>query len=264
MTRITQPNSVLLQQEPEVPLPSKFSGSRKDSASDFKREFTRLFVLQPNRFPSDAIKILYISSFLTRSAKIWYQTLEEKESPALENLDVFWTTFMDRFEIVLAIDERQFKINHCKQGRNEAIEEFNERYGALAMKLNYNDEALIGIYVNAISPDILEKLQYYEKIPATLEATMAACEVIDSRRRQVQQRRQMDFTSANVNTANVRTDSKPNSNASSQSTESRGPLTDEEKQRRRSLGLCLYCGESGHLVANCPKSSSSKNPSARK
>ena len=31
----------------------------------------------------------------------------------------------------------------------------------------------------------------------------------------------------------------------------RGPLTNEEKQRRRVQGLCLYCGKSGHLVKDC-------------
>ena len=31
----------------------------------------------------------------------------------------------------------------------------------------------------------------------------------------------------------------------------RGPLTSEEKQRRRAWGLCLYCGKEGHLVKDC-------------
>ena len=30
-----------------------------------------------------------------------------------------------------------------------------------------------------------------------------------------------------------------------------GPLTSEEKQRRRAQGLCLYCGKAGHLAKNC-------------
>lgn len=29
-------------------------------------------------------------------------------------------------------------------------------------------------------------------------------------------------------------------------------LTDDEKQRRRKLGLCLYCGTAGHLANTCP------------
>ena len=31
----------------------------------------------------------------------------------------------------------------------------------------------------------------------------------------------------------------------------RPPLSDEERQRRRQLGLCLYCGGE-HMIANCP------------
>lgn len=31
----------------------------------------------------------------------------------------------------------------------------------------------------------------------------------------------------------------------------RGPITQEEKDRRRRLGLCFYCGERGHLASSC-------------
>ena len=32
----------------------------------------------------------------------------------------------------------------------------------------------------------------------------------------------------------------------------RGPLSNEEKDRRRRLGLCYYCSEKGHLLKMCP------------
>ena len=31
-----------------------------------------------------------------------------------------------------------------------------------------------------------------------------------------------------------------------------GPLSEEEKQRRRENRLCLYCGGPGHIAVNCP------------
>ena len=31
------------------------------------------------------------------------------------------------------------------------------------------------------------------------------------------------------------------------------PLTPQKKKRRMEEGLCLYCGEEGHKVGNCPK-----------
>lgn len=38
---------------------------------------------------------------------------------------------------------------------------------------------------------------------------------------------------------------------SSVSLRPRGPLSKEEKMRRRNLGLCIYCGRSGHMIRNC-------------
>ena len=35
-------------------------------------------------------------------------------------------------------------------------------------------------------------------------------------------------------------------------TRRRGPLSEEEKLRRRANRLCLYCGGPGHIVVNCP------------
>ncbi|KAI0709142.1 hypothetical protein C8Q76DRAFT_799174 [Earliella scabrosa] len=31
-----------------------------------------------------------------------------------------------------------------------------------------------------------------------------------------------------------------------------GPLTQEEKDHHRRVGLCLYCGQSGHMISKCP------------
>ncbi|KAI8146048.1 hypothetical protein BJV82DRAFT_490996, partial [Fennellomyces sp. T-0311] len=41
------------------------------------------------------------------------------------------------------------------------------------------------------------------------------------------------------------------------------PLTKEEKDRRRKLGLCLYCGEAGHEAQSCPKKLKGKTQSSR-
>ena len=37
-----------------------------------------------------------------------------------------------------------------------------------------------------------------------------------------------------------------------------GRLTTEERERRIKEGLCLYCGEKGHVAQDCPKSKAAK------
>ena len=36
-----------------------------------------------------------------------------------------------------------------------------------------------------------------------------------------------------------------------QTSKARGPLSAEEKGRRKSLNLCMYCGDADHLLENC-------------
>lgn len=43
------------------------------------------------------------------------------------------------------------------------------------------------------------------------------------------------------------------------SSQHRGPLSDEEKDRRRQLNLCYYCGKKGHRVMNCTAKTSHQN-----
>jgi hypothetical protein len=41
------------------------------------------------------------------------------------------------------------------------------------------------------------------------------------------------------------------------------PLSPEERQRRRDLGLCMYCGQPGHIAVSCPnKGQAVRNPRA--
>ena len=37
-----------------------------------------------------------------------------------------------------------------------------------------------------------------------------------------------------------------------------GKLTTDERERRLKEGLCLYCGEKGHVAHDCPKSKATK------
>jgi hypothetical protein len=43
-----------------------------------------------------------------------------------------------------------------------------------------------------------------------------------------------------------------------------GKLTDAERQRCKSQGLCMYCEQKGHLVADCPSHKAKEEAKARR
>lgn len=260
------PSVVYMHNEPDVPLPAKFNGSRRSSSIDFKNSMSKLFFLQPRKFPNDQIRIVYLSTFFTDSAKLWYQALEDSQSPTLETLETFWAAFQNRFGNPLASEEQKNKLLLSRQGRSESVEEFNSRFLTLILNVNFNDEALRSIYLQAIQPEVLEKLYDQDNLPTSLEEMMSLCELIESRRRQIQNRKNLIVgrSQFNAQPASVPSNGHVQSNpafglaiptAQRSIPEQRSSLTEEERQRRRSLNLCIYCGDNGHFLSNCPKKS---------
>ena len=64
-----------------------------------------------------------------------------------------------------------------------------------------------------------------------------------------------DVRTSASNAANV------NSFSATKTTMKNGKITNEERQRRMKLQLCLYCGDPGHKLNECPKKKGSKKPS---
>jgi len=68
-------------------------------------------------------------------------------------------------------------------------------------------------------------------------------------------------TSSNSQSSSSRPKSKPNLDGK---IDQDGRLTDAEKQRRKDNGLCLYCAEKGHLLADCPVRQAKEEAKARR
>lgn len=265
------PLNIVLQSEPEVPPPNKFRGSRKCSASDFQDSVETIFLLQPRRFGNDEIRILYISTLLSESALSWFRGLRTREDPLLDSLEAFWIGFNERFGSSFVDEEAESKLLNLTQGKKERVDEFNLRFLNSSSSVNFDDRAFRGIYMKAISPDILEHLFHLQPFPETLQEIMRASELIDSRNRQIAIRRSA-FAPPSVsktaptapNTfAPVRNFQNHQDNQMDVTNVETRSVDEDERQRRRRLNLCRYCGGDDHQLESCPKLSA-KNEAARR
>ncbi|OMJ15695.1 Retrotransposon-derived protein PEG10, partial [Smittium culicis] len=243
-----------------LPEPPKFPG-RSEDPKNFLLKIKLQFSAKPITFESDERKILFFASYLSEEAASWFDQLLQENSPVLGNYESFLVEFNRIFfnpNLILANADALMK---CSQGTRQVIE-YSSEFRRLANTSKFNQAALVYLYQKGLHPTILDRLTMTET-PEKLEELINIAVKIDQR---VQERNLMakDYTHINHPVPQYHTPSIQNNNSMDidMITERRrGPLSEQEKDRRRINGLCLYCGKPGHIVADCrlkPKNSMGK------
>ncbi|KAH9245822.1 hypothetical protein BASA81_016656 [Batrachochytrium salamandrivorans] len=236
----TRPDSL---REPKAALPDKFDGSRRHFRG-FINQLELVFQLQDKRYDTDRKKIATLGASI------------RDQAPGT-------------------------------QTGNQPCAIYAAEFRQLTADIDWNDAALRSQFYSGLSSEIKDHLVHCES-PVSLAAAMDQAIRIDNRifeRRQEQQynsrplrrnplpnqpiphihsqqyqqqyvdnfhRQQIQQPSTSITATPVQ--QRPTSNDMDIDFARRGPLTSSERQQRFSQGLCLVCGQSGHLKATCPKS----------
>lgn len=237
--------------EPRVSLPEKFGGDRT-KLRDFVNQVRLVFRLQPHRYSTEETQVGLIGTLLTGTALSWFSSLLEKNSPLLENLDLFLEefsrTFGERDRALIATTKLR-----TLQQRSRPASAYVAEFQQLACDLNWNDTALITMFRWGLRDDIKTLLLNLPK-PTTLSEAITQAIDCDNRLFEQRQERRLLFGSYRADyTAPARqTSSNSSTSEPMQIDTSRvKKLTEEEKERRRREHLCLYCGGKDHDLKNC-------------
>ncbi|KAH6584113.1 hypothetical protein BASA61_007668 [Batrachochytrium salamandrivorans] len=162
---------------------------------------------------------------------------------------------------------------HLIEAENESLKMDAQESRAIANQsdagkhtdLDWNDSALRAQFYFGLSYEIKDALVHFDT-PSTLSLAIQQAIKVDNRLYERRLERTEDFQHSWNQTPRRPPPPSPmvvppprSSNDMDIDFARRGPLTSEERQQRMSRGLCLVCGQSGHLKANCPKS----NPNFR-
>lgn len=245
--------------------PPTFSGVTKDVAN-FISHVKLVTLMYPKKFPNDLTKVLYMCSYMTGSAFTWCQPfLEFVDTPDVNPCMLSFPLFLDEFRTAFGevneLENAEDKILDLKQGTRPASEHTAE-FRRLAMRIGWDSSPLLAIYRKSLNDRIRRELatrdmptriwDYANKV-IDLDNKMREH---DGKRRFVSKYNQQQQSSRTIYTRPLpRTSTSQSSEVADMdigAMKAYKPLSNEEKARRRKLGLCLYCGEEGHAAANCP------------
>jgi Retrotransposon gag protein/Zinc knuckle len=254
--------------EPKIPTPDRFSGDRRQFRI-FMSQVKTVFKLNASRFPNDESKVLYIGSLLTGDAAIWFEAMYNSSMADFNN----YKTFQSFFESLYKDPNDQFtaqrEIVKLSQGKGSATA-YTTRFLALSVRSGYDDTALLYMFHEGLSDEVKDVLATTPHVPEHLDEFVRLAIAIDNRlfaRRQDKQRNSNRSFHRPMPVQTPSFERQPTPTRPRETIRQDGPtpmdlsnlqtrksLTAEEKQRRRDLNLCLYCGKEGHQARNCPES----------
>lgn len=215
-----------------------------------------------SRFQDEVSKIMFLCSFLTGYAFTW--ALPYIENLGTHSLDICMSSF-DSFleEFQRSFGEVNEKLNnetqllHLRQGRGSAAE-YAANFRRLSARSGFNEAALLCIFREGLSEDLKDQLATRD-LPNQLSSYTIKVIELDNRIRDRESRRHFFYKNNQTLTPRpkyVQPEFQPAVHTTQVDTHvvrKFSALSDEEKNRRRKFGLCLYCGGEGHTAVACPK-----------
>ncbi|OMJ11906.1 Retrotransposon-derived protein PEG10 [Smittium culicis] len=249
----------------KLPDPQKFDGTPQNFKA-FTASMQLYFWAKSDVFVNDKDKIIFLGTHLLGAAMIWFTSIVQASDPCLRSYDTFIVQFQRNFsDPNVAINARGM-IRKCRQGPR-SVAAYAAEFRILGRDSGYDQLALVDQFLRGLNDNVMSYLMVAE-IPDRLEDCINSALLVDNllSNRNVFLRDRPAFKSQNpfIN----RFQNRSNNHALNPFTKHeapipmeidsiaprpRGPLSPEEKTRRFENGLCMYCGEPGHIVSKCTK-----------
>ena len=228
--------------------PERFSGDPKRFAV-FINQCRLHFLCRPAAFPTDQAKVAFVLSYLSGNAADWSIPLVNQDDPVLHDFQAFQLNMeklFARHSQGQALDNELLSLRQGNQDLLAYIASFNR----LIVETQWPEDKRITLFYRGLRGELKDVLAQVVNPPQDCSDYIDLVVQIDHR---LQNRK------ADRSKFDARVFSKPptpskgvDSGEPMQIGGLKGPLTQKERERRKQLQLCLYCGNSGHFLRDCP------------
>lgn len=262
-------------QELKLPKPPEYTGTEPpDEAGMWIQQVERHFILQPHLFMNDQRGIAWATSFLRGGAYMWYMpfwnTVGGTNHPITQRWAAFVHSFTQHFGDPDAEGKAETKLQQLKQVTS--VRDYMDKFNTFQTKVQWDEIALISQFKEGLKPEVIRfggTMGWPRELEELKQAAVRIDESLMSAR--IHERRQTGYIAPNPRkTPWTPRPAQPQSSQATQGNTAeantatfvpnrpRGKITTEERTKRRREGLCMYCGQKGHLVAACPVANSRK------
>uniref|UniRef100_A0A8C6LVF1 Gypsy retrotransposon integrase-like protein 1 n=1 Tax=Nothobranchius furzeri TaxID=105023 RepID=A0A8C6LVF1_NOTFU len=243
------------------PATTPFGGEFEDCRS-FLLQCRLAFERSPAAFRSDSAKISYVVGLLRGRALRWAEAKSHNDSFLHGSFRDFVTEFTQTFGSEESISDIRRKLMKLSQGRR-TVADLAVEFRTLAARTTWDEDALIGVFTEALNDRIRNQLALCPE-PKSLDELIKLAISVDKRHREVRRTEVVTSPSIPGNFIGTRGRSTPDPLPTDEPMQmGRAKLSQEEKEHRRRMGLCLYCGLSGHYVNNCSSLVKGERPPVR-
>ena len=236
-----------------VPLapPERFNGD-SSKYDIFMNQCQLQFLCRPTAFPDDSAKVAFILSYLIGNAAQWSIPLVEGDDPILYSFPRFKEALRKMFakhSYMQAIDNELLGL---RQGNKDLVS-YLSSFKRLVTETKWPEDKRSSLFYRGLNDELKDALTQIVDPPEDWEELIDLVVKIDHR---LGERKGEKFRT--IKPLFLKTEKKNPELKTSDESEPmqiggiRPPLTKEEKDKRRRLNLCLYCGRSGHFAKECP------------
>lgn len=232
--------------EPKIGDLERFNGD-PDQVRPFLTNCKLLFSLQPRTFALEEAKVGFAITHLTGRARLWGAAEFEQQTPACAT---FEAEMKKVFDLGSTTADASQELLTIRQG-NRTVADYSIEFRTLARRSTWNTVAVVNAFLHSLAEYIKDELVSYD-LPTTLDDAISLAVRID-RRIQTRRREKGRQIPRPIRNRNDFSPAQLTHTCQPEPMEiGRSTLTPEERRRRFTSNLCLYCGGENHRVFNCP------------
>jgi hypothetical protein len=192
-----------------------------------------------------------VLTLLTGKASLWGTAVWENQDPCCASFQTLAAEMRRVFDRAVAGREAARMLAELKQ-EERSVSDYSIRFRTLAAECQWNEEAQWDMFLHGLADRVQNEI-YALDLPTSLNGLVDLALRVDARL--TRSERRTLHSRVPEGTENQRSSG---GNAVSPTYDhepmqvGRARLSREEKERRRSQGLCLYCGAAGHFAYSCP------------